>query len=205
MPEKPEGLRFGPLSRRRRHICVDMQRMFAEKTDWQTPWMKRIAPVVTRLATLEAERTIFTRFIPAARAGEGPGSWRRYYERWASMTLESLDPAMLRLLPELEALCPPARIFNKRCYSPWVASKLHSLLRLQDVDTLIISGGETDVCVLGAVMGAVDLGYRVVIAVDAVCSSSDETHDATLKLYARRYSMQIETAKTDEIIEACRR
>ena len=31
---------------------------------------------------------MFTRFIPARRPGEGEGIWRRYYERWASMTIE---------------------------------------------------------------------------------------------------------------------
>ena len=41
------------------------------------------------------------------------------------------------------------------------------------VDTLVISGSETDVCVLSTVLGAVDRGYRVVIAIDALCSSSN--------------------------------
>jgi spore maturation protein CgeB len=41
----------------------------------------------------------------------------------------------------------------------------------------VISGGETDVCVLAAVMDAVDAGYRVVLAADALCSVSDESHD----------------------------
>ena len=38
----------------------------------------------------------------------------------------------------------------------------------------IVSGSETDVCVLATVLDAVDMGYRVIIARDAVCSSSDE-------------------------------
>jgi len=48
-------------------------------------------------------------------------------------------------------------------------------------DALVISGGETDVCVLAAVMDAVDAGYRVVLAADALCSVSDESHDAMLR------------------------
>jgi hypothetical protein len=27
-----------------RHICVDMQRMFAEDTPWHVPWMKEVSP-----------------------------------------------------------------------------------------------------------------------------------------------------------------
>jgi len=55
-----------------------------------------------------------------------------------------------------------------------------------------VTGSETDVCVLATVLGAVDHGYRVIVVTDAVCSSSDEGHDAMLKLYRERYSLQIE-------------
>ena len=73
--------------------------------------------------------------------------------------------------------------------------------RPASVDTLVVSGTETDVCVLGTVLGAVDRGYRVVIATDAVCSSSDETHDALLTLYGKRYGQQVETATVDVILK----
>jgi nicotinamidase-related amidase len=39
-------------------------------------------------------------------------------------------------------------------------------------ETLIISGGETDVCVLSTVLSAVDLGYRIILVEGALCSSS---------------------------------
>lgn len=52
---------------------------------------------------------------------------------------------------------------------------------------LIISGSETYVCVAATVLGAVDLGYRVILARDAVCSSSDAGHDALLKVYHQRF------------------
>ena len=67
-------------------------------------------------------------------------------------------------------------------------------------DALIITGTETDVCVLAAVLDAVDLGYRVILPTDAVCSSSDATHDALMTLYCERFSEQIETAETEAIL-----
>jgi nicotinamidase-related amidase len=66
--------------------------------------------------------------------------------------------------------------------------------------TLIISGAETDVCVLSTVLDAVDLGYRVIVAEDALRSSSDEGHDMLLRLYHSRYSEQIETASCEIIL-----
>jgi hypothetical protein len=51
------------------------------------------------------------------------------------------------------------------------------------VNTLIVSGGETDVCVLSTVLSAIDLGLRIVLVEGALCSSFDESHDAILGLY----------------------
>ena len=199
-PKQSIGLRYGSLGPRCTHLCVDMQRMFADHTDWHTPWMERVAPKILALAEHRPDRTIFTRFIPAARPGEGQGTWERYYERWSSMTRERLGTEMIGLVPELARLVPPARILDKSAYSPWFNTDLDGLLAEAKVDELIVSGGETDVCVLATVLGAVDRGYRVIIAADALCSSSDETHDSLMKLYATRYGQQIELVETAEII-----
>jgi hypothetical protein len=40
--------------------------------------------------------------------------------------------------------------------------------------------------------------------VDAICSSSDEGHDALLKLLANRFTEQVETATVDAILTAWR-
>ena len=130
------------------------------------------------------------------------GTWRQYYERWRDVTLEVMPQEMVRLVPALERLTPPARVLDKKVYSPWTEGGLDRMLQGTGVDTLIVSGGETDVCVLGAMIGAVDRGYRVILAEDATCSSADETHDAMLRLYNDRYGQQIETAKVEEILSA---
>jgi nicotinamidase-related amidase len=195
-------LRFGPLTKSCIHLCVDMQRLFAEETEWHTPWMDRVRPKVREISEAHAKATLFTRFIPARQAGEGRGTWKRYYERWASMTLERLHPELVELLPELAALTPPAAVFDKRVYSPWWDGDLDDLLRSRGINTLLITGGETDVCVLSTVLGAVDRGYRIVIVTDALCSSSDEAHDAMMTLYHMRYGQQVETVDT-EMVLAC--
>jgi nicotinamidase-related amidase len=196
------GLQHGPLTRSCAHLCVDMQNLFAGDTEWHTPWMTRVLPMVERLAGACPERTIFTRFIPAARPGEGEGSWRRYWQRWPGMTREALPAEALDLIPSLARFVPPAEVVDKRVYSPWMEGDLHQRLRARGIDTLIISGAETDVCVLAAVLGAVDHGYRVVLPTDALCSSSDHTHDALLTLYRERYGQQIEAVSTAEILHA---
>ena len=69
---------------------------------------------------------------------------------------------------------------------------------------MVVSCAESEVCVLATVLGAVDLGYRVVLATDAVCSSADQTHDAIMEIYHNRYGTQVEPVLTEEILDAWR-
>jgi nicotinamidase-related amidase len=193
-----QGLVNGPLGDRFVHLCVDMQRLFGPGYPWAFPWSEKVMPEVEALCALCSDRTIFTRFIPPRRPQDAGGTWAQYYQRWADVTLEQVGTDAVRLMPELERFVPPARVFDKAVYSPWFDGKLDQLLPSQ-VDTVIISGGETDVCVLATVMGAVDRGLRVVLAADALCSSSDATHDALMQLYLNRFSMQVEASTTAEI------
>lgn len=181
-----------------------MQSLFAEATPWHTPWLKRVLPAVTALAERHPERTIFTRFIPP-RSGEPlPGSWARFWQRWEELSRDRLDPRLIELVPPLAALVPPAEILDKRVYSPFTESGLARQLRQDAVDALVISGAETDLCVLATVLDAVDLGFRVVLPMDALCSSSDATHDALMTLYRQRFSEQVETADTAAVLAAWR-
>jgi hypothetical protein len=118
---------YGPLGSHCVHLCVDMQRIFAEKTEWHTPWMERIRPLVERIAQHHPAETIFTRFIPAAHPGVG--AWRRYYRRWASMTIERIGADMVELVPELARFVAPAETIDKFVYSPWLGDKFHTRLR----------------------------------------------------------------------------
>jgi nicotinamidase-related amidase len=118
------------------------------------------------------------------------------------MTLEALPPGAVDLLPPLAALVPPAEVFDKRAYSPWVEPGLHAELRARGVDTLVITGAGNGRVRARAVLGAVDLGYRVVVPTDAICSSSDKTHDALLTLYRERYGQQVETVTSEEILRS---
>ena len=99
---------------------------------------------------------------------------------------------------------PPAKVLDKRVYSPWTEGGLDNLLRGSATDTLIITGGETDVCVLATVLGAIDRGFRVIVVTDAVCGSADQTHDALMALYHSRFSEQVEVAKMAEVLDAWR-
>ncbi|WP_187972941.1 cysteine hydrolase family protein [Aquibium microcysteis] len=194
------GLVHGPLGPNCLHVCIDMQAIFMPGAPWGNPWMERVLPAVEELSARHARRTVFTRFVPATDPETAPGAWKRYYRKWEALTLRHVAPELVDLLPALARLAPPAAVLDKRVYSPWTEGRLDALLASGGIDTLVVSGGETDVCVLATVLGAVDRGYRVVIAADAVCGSADSTHDAAMLLYASRFSEQVEVAATEEIL-----
>jgi nicotinamidase-related amidase len=110
--EKALPLSRGPLTETAVHLCIDMQRMFAEQTAWHVPWMKRVLPVIVRVARAFPARTVFTRFIPPVRAADVEGMWRQYYQRWSEFTRERLPPHFLALLPELAEFVPPAQVVD---------------------------------------------------------------------------------------------
>lgn len=65
---------------------------------------------------------------------------------------------------------PPAKVLEKHVYSPWTEGRLVAMLNASGIEALVVTGGETDVCVLAAVLGAIDRGYRVVLVTDAMPS-----------------------------------
>ena len=74
-------------------------------------------------------------------------------------------------------------------------------LRDAGIDTLVITGGETDVSVLATILGAIDWGFRVILVTDALCSSAGDTHDAMMNIYLNRFGEQVETVTTDTLLE----
>lgn len=201
MTKLEQGLRFGPLNGQWVHLCIDMQRMFAEQTEWFTPWMEKVLPNVVSVVEIEPVRTLFTRYVPPRSAADVGGTWQRYYSRWASMTRDRLDPNLIDLVPDLARFVPPATVEDKVVMSPW-SGQLHTRLRAAGISSLIVTGAETEVCVLAAIMGAIDLGYRVIIVTDAICSGADPTHDAMMAIYESRFGMQVETVTTSDLIAA---
>lgn len=191
-----------PIDQNAVHLCIDMQRLLSPEGPWPTPWVAPALEQAVRLIEPQPVQTIFTRFVPPRTPHEMPGAWRRYFDKWRSVTREFIDLSLLELLPPLSSFVPPATVVDKGRYSAFIDSPLQSVLRDRGATTLVVSGAETDVCILATVLNAVDLGYRVVVAADAICSSVDETHDALMTLYRDRLGEQIELMDTDAILES---
>lgn len=195
-------LAFGPLDAGTRHLCIDMQRLFLEPGPWYAEAGLAILPAIRRLLEHAPESALFTRFITAERAEAASGSWRRYYRHWHEVTQDELPKGALGLHPELAPYAAGPRVFDKTTHDAFDDEAFARHVAELKPSALVLSGVETDVCVLATAMSAVDLGYRTVIAVDAVTSSVPESHRACLDHVYPRYDQQIELASVDEIVAA---
>ena len=172
------------LDRSALHIASTCSGCLPRRPNGSCLGLDRVLPNVVAIASHAPERTLCTRFIPPRVPEQMIGAWRDYYRHWRAMTRDTLDPRLLELVEPLARLCPPIRIIDKAVYSAFADPRLAPALRRKGIGTLIVTGGETDVCVLSTVMAAVDLGFRVVLPIDALCSARDKTHDALMTLYA---------------------
>ncbi len=195
------GLRFGPLGPHMAHICVDMQRLFAEPGEWHTPALAGIAGAVARIAAHRPERALFSRFLTPQRAEDARGQWRTYYRRWQSVTGQNLAPGMLDVIPELARFARPEALIDKSGHSCFDSAAMRPELQRLGTTGVIVTGVETDVCVLATVLDAIDLGLRVVIVEDAVASSSPEGHAAAMNAIYPRYDQQIEMLTADDLLK----
>lgn len=197
---KAGTLKFGPLGPDTAHACIDMQRLFGEKTQWFTPDLPGIVANTTRLIERAPARTIFTRFRTPDTVEEAPGHWRPYYERYSEVLASKMPDDMFGVLKEFRRFVPPGVEVDKLTYNAFENPEFGRTLERWGTRTLVFSGVETDVCVLGTLMGAVDRGYRAIVASDAVASGNPKAHKASIDIVFPRYEMQIEVADTETIL-----
>lgn len=181
-----------------------MQRIFLEPGPWYSAAGVEVIPQIRRLLDHAPGEALFTRFITAETPEAAQGSWRRYYRRWHEVTQAEAGREVLDLHPELAPYAAPDRLFDKPTHDAFDSPEFARRVAALAPSALILSGVETDVCVLATAMSAVDLGYRTLVAVDAVASSVAESHAACLAHVFPRFDQQIELASVGDILAAWR-
>lgn len=191
-----------PIPKSTLHLVIDMQRLFAEETAWHTPAIRTILPNVVRLSRERLAETLFVKFVVPQRAEDAKGRWKNYYRRWSMVTGEMLAPGMLDLVEPLAMLAGTDAQVEKETFSVFGAPGFAERLDASGIDTLVFSGVETDVCVHASVLDAIDLGFRVIVAVDAVASGSETAHAMVFEHLLPRFAEQLEIASTQAILDA---
>ncbi|MEK9668212.1 MAG: isochorismatase family cysteine hydrolase [Deltaproteobacteria bacterium] len=195
-------LPFGFLDEQALHICIDMQQIFLNPGPWYAEAGLAVLPKIEQLVHARNLPTVFTRFITPSTATEAIGRWQTYYEFWHQVTKEEAGEEWLALHPALQKFAKSSNTYDKTTYDAFASGSFRSSIEKANPSALIFSGIETDVCVLATVLTAVDLGFRTIIAEDAVTSSDLDSHNACFEFLFPRYSQQIEIATVAEILSA---
>ena len=198
------ALPFGPLDGRALHLCIDMQRLFLEPGPWHCPAGLGLLPAIHRLCDHAGARSLFTRFITARVPEEAEGRWQHYYRHWHAATQAEAGEESIELHPELASRAGQGTVCDKTTHDAFLDAGFARRMAADAPSALVFSGIETEVCVLATALSAVDLGYRTVIATDAVASSVPEAHAACLAQIYPRFDQQIELATVDTILAAWR-
>ena len=108
-----------------------------------------------------------------------------------------IGTADTELVPELDA--QPSDLVSSRTHglSPFPGTDLDQLLRNLGVRTLVATGVSVNIGILGMVLVAVDLGYRVALVTDAVAGVPREYADSVI---ANTLSLLATRVTTDDVV-----
>lgn len=93
---------------------------------------------------------------------------------------------------------PGELVLSKTSSGPLNSTKLDQTLHNLGIESLIITGLTTDVCVTQTARETADRGFQVIIAEDACTTLSDEMHRAALQCFQIAFGR---VKKTNEILE----
>lgn len=90
----------------------------------------------------------------------------------------------------------------KRRFSAFFKTDLDQTLRLHAVDTVVIAGIATHVCVLTTALDALSNDFRALIVEDCCASFNREIHEKTLEIYRKNpLHPLLRIARLDEFLE----
>jgi nicotinamidase-related amidase len=151
-----------------------------------------IQPVVQNAAALaQAFRRLSLPVVLVNVAGVAPGRTER------APRIEDLPAGWTDLMPELEAH-PSDHLVTKRTWGAFSSTDLNAHLRGLGVTQVVIAGVSTSAGVESTARQAHELGYNVVLAIDAMTDMNLDAHANSL---TRIFPRLGETAATQEIVD----
>ena len=187
-------------------IVVDMQNAFLSDKGSMTQGgmditelKKTVAPVMRLVDACHSADVpiIFTRYVLRADYKDaGLRSERRpEFKKINSLVAGTWD---VELDPGMDAQ-PGDYILDKTRYSSFYNTSLEVILRGLEVDTLIVCGVTTEICVESTIRDAYFRDYKICVPEDAVAAMDVERHLGTLKTIQYGFGM---VASSETIIKA---
>lgn len=193
-----ERVPFEVADERTALVVVDMQNDFVRvDAPQEVPDARATIPVIRALLDrfhVLRRPVVFTRFLA------GPGEtliwtwspelappqrscWPGVMRTYGDVDGEREGPAVIdELAPR-----PGDHVIDKYGYGAFHRTRLHDLLLAHGVDTVVVVGTVTQICVDETVRGAFELGLRAVLVEDGVSSFDPELHRATIRNVAMKF------------------
>lgn len=184
-------------------LLVDLQRAFCSEHGSVARQGRDVSPCRA------AAELAFT-LVPAARQAGLPVIWTRmcYRPDYADggLLVHELRPALkalgalregspdAELLPEAN-VDPGDLVIAKQRYSAFHGTLLESLLRAREVESLLVAGVTTSMCVESTVRDAAQRDYRCFVVADACGDFALERHAASLDALAFGFAVILDTKR----------
>ena len=198
-------------------LVIDMQRDFLLPEGYAAQAGLDIAPLVAAIRPIEKLLAVGRKaglLIVHTREGHVPDlsdcpPYKLERSRRAGAEIGSKGP-LGRLLVRgepghdfVEALRPLEQeiVIDKPGYSAFVHTGLQQMLTKRGIETLILTGVTTEVCVSSTLRTAIDLGYRCITVSDACASGNPDLHKAVLAMIGVEGGIFGEITTTAEVIE----
>ena len=151
-------------------------------------------------------RVVFTRHGPLLADGSDmiPRRRRRDVDAVASTGAPALWHRGTFEHEVIAALAPAAGelVIDKNTSSPFNSTGFEWLLRNLEVETLVVVGMATDMCVETTARDAADRGFNVIVVEDATATFFEHHHRAALSGFARVFGQVWDTARVLEALAA---
>jgi len=166
-------------------LVIDMQNAFvAPGAPIEVPAAREIVAPINRLAAELRKRGVPVIWVLHENASNG-GDWDGFFgafvsDRAKAAAALSAGSELQKLYPALEAAPGDLRV-PKSPYSAFIRNDFEKILQARGIDTLLLAGTKTNVCVECTARDAMMLDYKVVLLSDCTAALSDEEHRATLE------------------------
>jgi isochorismate hydrolase len=170
-------------------IVIDMQRFFLEEESHAfIPSSKTIVKNINLLIAEYRKRNypiVFT--YHALRDDEDPG----IMERWWGNMLRTNNP-LSDIHPSIDYLENDI-ILRKSRYSAFLATNLDKILKLKNINTIVITGIMTHLCCESTARDAFMKDYEVYFVVDATGTDTEDLHKSSLKTLTDGFTLPFKT------------
>lgn len=189
-------------------LVIDMQNAFiAPGAPIEVPAARDIVAPINRLAAELRRRGVAIVWVAHENRRDGR-DWAGFFDAFVAPGRRAEAAAALAVGSELQQLWPGLEVaatdlrVGKNRYSALIKSDLDKTLRDRGVDTLLIAGTKTNVCVECTARDAMMLDYKVALISDCTAALSDDEQRTTLENVIQQFGDVLTAEEAVALLDA---